>query len=44
MKILITGTGIIRSIYRWQLFESGNDITHFVRKGKKQIIEILYVV
>ncbi|GAA0742768.1 ketopantoate reductase family protein [Clostridium oceanicum] len=39
MKILIIGTGVIGSVYGWQLFESGNDITHFVRKGKKEIIE-----
>ncbi|MFD3157329.1 ketopantoate reductase family protein [Haloimpatiens sp. FM7330] len=39
MKILIIGTGVIGSVYGWQLFESGNDVTHFVRKGKKQMIE-----
>lgn len=39
MKILIIGTGVIGSVYGWQLFEAGNNITHLVRKGKKQIIE-----
>lgn len=33
MKILIIGTGVIGCIYGWQLSESGNEITHFVRKG-----------
>lgn len=36
MKILIIGTGVIGSTYGWQLSESGNQITHFVRSGQKE--------
>ncbi len=39
MKILIIGTGVIGSIYGWQLSESGNQITHYVRTGQKENIE-----
>lgn len=39
MKILIIGTGVIGCIYGWQLSESGNKITHFVRKGQKEQID-----
>lgn len=39
MKILIIGTGVIGSVYGWQLSATGNDIKHFVRKNKKQMIE-----
>ena len=35
MKTLIVGTGIIGVIYGWALSQSGVDVTHFVRKGKK---------
>lgn len=35
MKTLIVGTGIIGVIYGWALAESGVDVTHYVRKGKK---------
>jgi 2-dehydropantoate 2-reductase len=35
MKTLIVGTGIIGVIYGWALAESGVDVKHFVRKGKK---------
>jgi 2-dehydropantoate 2-reductase len=35
MKTLIVGTGIIGVIYGWALSQAGVDITHFVRKGKK---------
>lgn len=34
MKILIVGAGVIGTVYGWILSEAGNDITHFVRKGK----------
>ena len=34
MKILIVGAGIIGSIFGWALTDAGNDVTHFVRKGK----------
>lgn len=36
MKTLIVGTGIIGVIYGWTLSEAGVDVTHFVRKGKKE--------
>jgi ketopantoate reductase len=39
MKILIIGTGVIGCVYGWQLSESGNKITHFVRKGRKEQID-----
>ena len=35
MKTLIVGTGIIGVVYGWALTQSGNDVTHFVRKGRK---------
>ncbi len=35
MKTLIVGTGIIGVIYGWALAQSGNDVTHFVRMGRK---------
>jgi ketopantoate reductase len=37
MKILIVGTGVIGCIYGWQLYRTGNSITHFVRAGKKDL-------
>ena len=36
MKTLIIGTGVIGTIYGWALSESGADVTHLVRKGRKQ--------
>jgi 2-dehydropantoate 2-reductase len=35
MKTLIVGAGIIGVIYGWALSQAGVDVTHFVRKGKK---------
>jgi ketopantoate reductase len=35
MKTLIVGTGIIGVIYGWALAQSGVDVTHLVRKGRK---------
>jgi 2-dehydropantoate 2-reductase len=35
MKTLIVGTGVIGVIYGWALSQAGVDVTHFVRKGKK---------
>jgi ketopantoate reductase len=35
MKTLIVGTGVIGVIYGWALSEAGVDVTHFVRKGKR---------
>ena len=34
MKLLTIGTGVIGTIYSWILTEQGNDVTHYVRKGK----------
>lgn len=34
MKIMIVGTGVIGTIYGWSLAESGNEVIHYVRKGK----------
>ena len=39
MKILIIGSGIIGTIYGWALSESGNDVTHLVRPGKKDLFD-----
>jgi ketopantoate reductase len=36
MKTLIVGSGIIGVIYGWALAQAGTDVTHFVRKGKKE--------
>ena len=35
MKTLIVGTGIIGVLYGWALAQAGVDVTHFVRRGKK---------
>ncbi len=35
MKTLIVGTGVIGVVYGWALTEAGVDVTHYVRKGKK---------
>jgi 2-dehydropantoate 2-reductase len=35
MKTLIVGTGIIGVTYGWALAQAGIDVTHFVRKGRK---------
>jgi 2-dehydropantoate 2-reductase len=37
MKILIIGAGVIGTIYGHALYESGNDVTHYVRPGKKKL-------
>jgi ketopantoate reductase len=39
MKILIVGTGVIGTIYGWALAESGNDVAHYVRMGKKETLK-----
>ena len=36
MKTLIIGTGVIGTIYGWALSAAGVDITHLVRKDRKQ--------
>ncbi|MCE1252592.1 MAG: hypothetical protein LWX83_03470 [Anaerolineae bacterium] len=37
MKILVIGAGVIGSIYGYVLAQAGNDVTHFVRPGKKEL-------
>jgi 2-dehydropantoate 2-reductase len=44
MNILIVGTGVIGCVYGWQLSQTGNKITHFVREGKKQQIDAQGIV
>jgi 2-dehydropantoate 2-reductase len=39
MKILIFGTGVIGTIYGNILSQVGNDVTHYVRSGKKKTLE-----
>jgi 2-dehydropantoate 2-reductase len=39
MKTLVVGTGIIGVLYGWALAQSGVDVTHFVRKGKKDLFK-----
>ena len=39
MNILVFGTGVIGTIYGNILAESGNRVTHYVRPGKKTLIE-----
>ena len=34
MRVLVTGAGIIGSIYGWALAETGNHVVHFVRSGR----------
>jgi ketopantoate reductase len=36
VRILIVGLGVIGSTYGWALSEKGIDVTHFVRKGRKE--------
>jgi 2-dehydropantoate 2-reductase len=35
MKTLIVGAGIVGVVYGWALTQAGVNVTHFVRKGKK---------
>lgn len=35
MKIFMFGTGVINTLYGYTLAQAGNDVTHFVRKGKQ---------
>jgi 2-dehydropantoate 2-reductase len=39
MKTLIVGAGIIGTVYGWALSEAGIDVTHFVRPGRKQLLQ-----
>jgi len=39
MKILMFGTGVIGTIYDYVLAQAGNDVTHYVRAGKKKSLE-----
>ena len=36
MRILVVGTGVIGTTYAWQLSQVGCEVTHFVRKGRKE--------
>lgn len=35
MKILVVGAGVIGTIYGWAIAESGHDVTHVVRPGRR---------
>jgi hypothetical protein len=39
MKILVTGAGVIGTTYAWQLALGGHELAHFVRPGKKRLLE-----
>ncbi len=39
MKILMFGAGVIGTIYGYVLAQAGNDVTHYVRPGKKAAFE-----
>jgi 2-dehydropantoate 2-reductase len=39
MKILILGAGVIGTVYAWQLSKAHEDVTLFVRPGKRAAIE-----
>src|SRR6266511_3764851 len=39
MKILVFGAGVIGTIYGYVLAQAGNDVTHYVRAGKKKSLE-----
>ena len=39
MKVLIFGAGVIGTIYGYVLSQAGNDVTHYVRLGKKKSLE-----
>lgn len=39
MKIIMFGAGVINTLYGHALAEAGNDVTHYVRPGKKKMFE-----
>jgi len=39
MKILVIGAGVIGSVYGYVLAQAGNDVTHYVRPGKKASLQ-----
>jgi 2-dehydropantoate 2-reductase len=39
MKILVIGAGVIGSVYGYVLAQAGNEVTHYVRPGKKASLE-----
>lgn len=39
MKVLMFGAGVIGTIYGYVLAQAGNNVTHYVRLGKKQSLE-----
>lgn len=39
MKIMVIGAGVIGSVYGYVLAQSGNEVTHYLRKGKSKHFE-----
>lgn len=39
MKIIMFGAGVINALYGYALAQAGNDVTHYVRPGKKKMLE-----
>ena len=39
MKILMLGAGVIGTVYGYALAQAGNDVTHYVRPGKKAALD-----
>ena len=39
MKILMFGAGVIGTVYGYVLAQAGNNVTHYVRAGKKKFLE-----
>jgi len=39
VKTLIVGAGVIGTVYGYALAQAGNDVTHYVRPGKKAALE-----
>lgn len=39
MRLLVIGTGVIGTTYAWQLMQAGCEVTHYVRKGRKEMFD-----
>ncbi len=39
MRILMFGAGVIGTVYGYALSQAGADVTHYVRPGKKRLLE-----
>lgn len=39
MRILMFGAGVINTLYGYALAQAGNDVTHYVRPGKKKLLQ-----